>query len=188
MVATVRTAQTRRPRSRFGHRHRRMGQSLSTLSVLSDAPVSWIGDRLHFSRYVDPLVSIIASPTTQTPFNIGIFGAWGSGKTTLLEMTEQKLTRDYGDRFICVKFNPWTYRRESNMLAPMLNALRDRLNQDPKRRFINIAKRIGVITLNLATDEMLKRFSVGDLSIEKIGKVSQRYAEAKGIAETQLHQ
>src|SRR5712691_7965734 len=120
---------------------------MSAINVLSDAPASWLGDHLHFSRYVDPIVSVITNPDTQTPFTIGIFGAWGSGKTSLLEMIEDRLSIKYSERFICVNFNPWVFRKEPNMLAPMLNALRDRLNEDPKRRFIDIAKRIGVVAL-----------------------------------------
>jgi len=103
-------------------------------------------------------------------------------------MIEDRLTLKYDERFICVNFNPWAFRQEPNMLGPMLNALRDRLNEDPKRRFVDIAKRIGFIALNLATDELLKRFTASDVSIEKIGKVSQQYAEARGIVESQINQ
>src|SRR5688572_5784782 len=127
--------------------------SVTGLAVLSDSPASRLGDELKFRRYVDPIVSAMTAPATQTPFTIGVFGAWGSGKSSLLGMIEERLADSHPGSFVCVRFNPWVHRREPNLLIPLLHALRDQLNQDPKRRFVESVKRIGAILANLAIDE-----------------------------------
>ncbi|WP_327591179.1 KAP family NTPase [Nonomuraea sp. NBC_00507] len=153
--------------------------------MLSDAPVNWRGDLLQFRRYVDPLVSVITNPRTQTPFTIGVYGAWGSGKSTLLKMVDERLLDRHGEEFVRVHFNPWVHRREPQMLLPLLNALHTELNEDPKHRFADTAKRIGAIMLNLAADEMLKKINLGSASVEKIGKLAQQYAEMRGQVDSQ---
>ncbi|GII52402.1 hypothetical protein Pth03_07910 [Planotetraspora thailandica] len=155
------------------------------IAVLSDAPVSWRSDLLKFRRYVDPLVSVLTNPKTETPFTIGIFGAWGSGKSTLLGMVDERLADKHPDEFVRVHFNPWVHRREPEMLLPLLSALRNRLNEDPGHRFTETVRRLGAILLNLAADEMLHRLNVASVSMEKIGKLSQQYAETRGLVDSQ---
>ncbi|MFF4617404.1 KAP family P-loop NTPase fold protein [Nonomuraea jabiensis] len=153
--------------------------------MLSDAPADWRGDLLQFRRYVDPLVSVITNPRTQTPFTIGVFGSWGSGKSSLLQMVDQRLLDRHGAEFVRVHFNPWMHRREPEMLLPLLNALHNALDQDPAHHFADNAKRLGVIMLNLAADELLKRINVGSASVEKIGRIAQQYAEMRGQLDSQ---
>ncbi|MFC4115836.1 KAP family P-loop NTPase fold protein [Nonomuraea zeae] len=155
------------------------------IAMLSDAPADWRGDLLQFRRYVDPLVSVITNPRTQTPFTIGVYGTWGSGKSTLLGMVDQRLLDRHGEEFVRVHFNPWVHRRESEMLLPLLNALHNALNQDPGHRFADTVKRLGDIILNLAADEILKRVNLGGASVEKIGKLAQQYAEMRGQVDSQ---
>ncbi|MGP3928534.1 KAP family P-loop NTPase fold protein [Nonomuraea sp. KM88] len=154
-------------------------------AMLSDAPVDWRGDLLQFRRYVNPLVSVITHPRTQTPLTIGVFGAWGSGKSTLLHMVDERLLDQHGDAFVRVHFNPWVHRREPEMLLPLLNALHDTLNADPGRRFAGTVRRLGAIMLNLAADEVLKRVNLGSVSVEKIGRLAQQYAELRGQVDSQ---
>ncbi|WP_231618926.1 KAP family P-loop NTPase fold protein [Nonomuraea sp. SBT364] len=153
--------------------------------MLSDAPANWRGDLLQFRRYVDPLVSVITNPQTETPFTIGVYGAWGSGKSTLLDMVNERLLDRHGDAFVRVHFNPWVHRREPEMLLPLLNALHDELDKDPARRFAGTVKRLGLIMLNLAADEMLKKLSLTSVSVEKIGNLARQYAEMRGRVDSQ---
>jgi hypothetical protein len=155
------------------------------IAVLSDAPVSGSGDLLGFRRYIDPLVSVITNPRTQTPFTIGVFGSWGSGKSTLLTMLDERLVGDHGERFVRVHFNPWVHRREPQMLLPLLNALHAELNADPAHRFAGTVKRLGTIMLTLAADEALKRITLGAADVEKIGRLSRQYAEQRGLIDSQ---
>ncbi|MET7334049.1 P-loop NTPase fold protein [Nonomuraea sp. NPDC005650] len=153
--------------------------------MLSDAPANWRGDLLQFRRYVDPLVSIITNPHTETPFTIGVYGSWGSGKSTLLEMLDERLLDRHGDEFVRVHFNPWVHRREPEMLLPLLNALHDKLDEDPGHRFAGTVRRLGEITMRLAADEVLKRLSLGSVSVDKIDKLAERYALMRGLVDSQ---
>src|SRR5262245_58371627 len=85
------------------------------MTVVSDAPICLVGDRLSVGRYVDPLISVLTDPDQQTPFTVGVFGPWGSGKSSLLRMLNERLKRDYSERFVRVWFNPWIYRGEANL-------------------------------------------------------------------------
>ncbi|SEL65362.1 KAP family P-loop NTPase fold protein [Nonomuraea pusilla] len=158
---------------------------MADIAMLSDAPVNWRGDLLQFRRYVDPLVSVITNPHTETPFTIGIYGAWGSGKSTLLQMIDERLLDRHGDRFVRVHFNPWVHRREAEMLLPLLNALHDELAKDPRQRFTDTVKRLGAIMLNLAADELLKKLKLESMSVERIGRLAQQYAELRGQVDSQ---
>ncbi|MFF5232361.1 P-loop NTPase fold protein [Dactylosporangium sp. NPDC000521] len=158
---------------------------MTGLAVLSDSPASRLGDELKFRRYVDPIVSAMTAPATQTPFTIGVFGAWGSGKSSLLGMVEERLADSHPGGFVCVRFNPWVHRREPNLLIPLLHALRDQLNQDPKHRFVESVKRLGVILANLAIDETLKHLTGNVVNLEKIDQLARRYADARGVVESQ---
>src|SRR5690349_11772731 len=101
---------------------------MADFNILTDAPLRFGDpDLLRFSRYVDPLVSVLTHEHTRTPFTIGIFGAWGTGKSTLLSLLDTRLATDYPERFVRVHFNPWVHRKDENMLVPLLHTLHDTL-------------------------------------------------------------
>ena len=158
-----------------------MGQ----VSVLSDAPVTFLQDNLGYKRYVDPLVGVLTNPNTETPFTIGIFGAWGSGKSSLLAMIDERLADKHRDEFIRVHFNPWVYRREPQMLVPLLHTLRDRLAEDGKRRFVDTVKKLGTILVTLTADELLKKVTANAVSLQRLGELEKRYADARSIVQSQ---
>jgi hypothetical protein len=145
------------------------------ISVLSDAPSDQGSDRLEFSRYVATLTEVIMNEATQTPFTIGVFGAWGSGKSSLLEMIDQKLASDYAEEVVRVHFNPWIYRREPSMLLPLLLTLQDTLNEDGKKRFAVVAQRIGGLLVKLSAGVLLGRLSGGAVTLDSINQLAQEY-------------
>jgi predicted KAP-like P-loop ATPase len=121
-------------------------------NVLSDAPA--IHDLLDFDRYLVPLKSALSSATLDTPFTVGIFGAWGTGKSTLLRLLEAELKAYTSDdvRFVCVRFNPWMYRKEPNILIPLLNSLRDALNESPFEQARESGKKMFDVLVRLGAD------------------------------------
>lgn len=145
------------------------------LSVLSDAPSNQGADRLGFGRYVTALVEVIMNEATQTPFTVGVFGAWGSGKSSLLEMIDQKLAADHAKRVVRVRFNPWIYRREPSMLLPLLFTLQDTLQEDRGQRFTEVAGRIGGLLVKLSAGVLLGRMSSGGVTLDSIDKVAREY-------------
>jgi hypothetical protein len=142
------------------------------LSVLSDAPCGLGSDRLEFSRYVRALSEVILNDATETPFTVGVFGAWGSGKSSLLKMLNEELASHHDDRVVRIDFNPWIYRREPSMLVPLLLTLQDSLQKDRKQRFAEVAGRIGRVLVKLTAGVLLGKVSGGAITPDAIDQLS----------------
>ena len=154
-------------------------------SILSDAPA--IHDLLNFDRYCDPLVELMTDELIETPLTIGIFGSWGSGKSTLLGMLERQL-RDPGNRqkFLCVKFNPWIFRKEKNLLIPLLHAIRDAMMEDFGGKFKDSAARISDVLVHVGADLLLRHITMGKVTLDNLEKYEKAYLERKGTVDNQL--
>lgn len=154
--------------------------------ALSDAAVGIESDLLNFTRYLDPLVSILTDPNAQTPFTIGVFGSWGGGKSSLLKMLNQRLEKDHPGKFVCVNFNPWLYRDEPNQLVPLLHTLNDTLKQDKKARFAEAAGKVSKVLLVLGSDILLKRLTADTLSIDKLQSARAALQKESGEVKSEL--
>ncbi|MCI4065125.1 KAP family NTPase [Micromonospora sp. R77] len=159
---------------------------MTSLAVLSDAPALCGQDRLQFSRYVDPLVSLLASPDSHTPFTIGVLGAWGSGKSSVLTMVDERLRERNEDAFLPVHFNPWVHRREPNLIQPLLRALRDAMTADRAKRFQSAALKITSIIGTLAADTLLSAVTAGRVTVDKLDAASAQYAKARNDVGSEL--
>ena len=151
-----------------------------SLSILTDAAVGTDADLLGFTRYIDPLVSILTDDRTQTPFTIGVFGQWGSGKSSTLRMLDERLAREHANRFVRVRFNPWFYRGELNMLLPLLHTLHQTLDADPKHRFATAAARIATVTAKLGASIFLKKLTANAVSFKDVEELEQAYLREHG--------
>lgn len=121
--------------------------------VVLDAPAEH--PTLGFELIATALATIVL--TSEPRFAVGIFGGWGSGKSTLMDEIERRVVRD--DRAIVVRFNAWRYERESHLIVPLLDTIRDRLAEQAARpshqgpegdRMRTIARRIGRVVRALA--------------------------------------
>ena len=64
---------------------------------------------------------------TETPFVYGVLGDWGSGKTSILRLLETRLNKDFANGtspLIPIWFNVWQYENETNIIYPLLYAIR----------------------------------------------------------------
>jgi hypothetical protein len=157
----------------------------SGLSVLSDAPAGAAGDRLEFSRYVAALTEVIMNDATETPFTVGVFGAWGSGKSSLLKMLNEVLANDHEDDVVRVDFNPWIYRRETSMLVPLLLTLQDSLKRDRKKRFLEAATRVGVLLAKVTAGVLLGRISSAGVTLDSIDRMADEVVHKRGEVESE---
>jgi photosystem II stability/assembly factor-like uncharacterized protein len=78
-------------------------------------------DRLGFVRHVNGLSRYLRNAATEPPLTLAITGAWGSGKTSFMNLLRADLQR-YG--LSTVWFNAWHHQQESQILAPLLQAIR----------------------------------------------------------------
>jgi hypothetical protein len=150
------------------------------LSVHSDAPA--IKDLLNFGRYLNPLLDILQSGSLQTPVTIGVFGTWGSGKSTLLGLLKQALPAT----FVCVEFNPWVFRKEPNLLIPLLQSLNDALTRRPSEKFKASAAKIADVLVHLGADVLLKSITFDKVTLENLEKLERAYLMRKGQIDSQL--
>src|SRR5438552_633327 len=152
-------------------------------SVLSDAPA--VHDLLEFDRYYTPLLDVIESEYLETPLTIGIFGPWGSGKSTLLGILSRHLKAMDG-RFLCVEFNPWVFRKESNLLIPLLYALHDALTNSQGGKFRDSAARLTDVLLRLGADVGLRLMTADKVNLDQLEKLEKAYLERQGLVQNQL--
>jgi len=109
------------------------------MRFVPDTPVNDASDdALGFREFVDLIQRSIFN--TETPFVYGILGDWGIGKTSILRLLHTKIedaspTPD-GDVFVPIWFNAWEYENESNLIYPLLHAIR----ADYKTRVANPAE------------------------------------------------
>lgn len=97
--------------------------------VILDSPADRPG--MGFDDYAEALAEIIVS--SRAEFAVGILGRWGSGKTTLMRAIERKLGAD--ERVVPVWFPAWRYEKDPNLILPLLDVLRETLEErDAGRR------------------------------------------------------
>lgn len=97
------------------------------MNYSSDAPVS-SPDKDRFSRwpFSKRISEIIAKRTDPSSIVIGLYGAWGDGKTTVLNFIEEALKSE--SNVICIRFNPWRYGTEEQLLEGFFHIIADALD------------------------------------------------------------
>ncbi|MGH2549921.1 MAG: KAP family P-loop NTPase fold protein [Thermomicrobiales bacterium] len=92
-------------------------------TILLDDPAQTPG--LGFNAYAEALAGIVAH--SRAEFAVGIFGSWGSGKTTLMRAIKKRL--EIHDDIVTVWFTAWRYEKEPHLIVPLLDVLREELEQ-----------------------------------------------------------
>jgi len=94
--------------------------------ILLDTPA--VTPTLGFNQFALGLAQIIK--VSDPRFAIGVFGGWGSGKTTVMRAIERHVTDADGEATVVpVWFNAWRYEREEHMIVPLLDTVRDALDE-----------------------------------------------------------
>jgi hypothetical protein len=113
----------------------------------------------------------ISNRTDSGSIVVGIYGNWGEGKTTVLNFIETELLQN--ETNICVKFNPWLFSTETQLILSFFNTLANALDKSLPTRKEKIGKflskyggLIAPLTLNPAP---LFEFSPGK-TLQELGK------------------
>lgn len=155
-----------------------MGQ-YSDFRIILDIPAA--EPQLSFQEYGQAFKDIIEG--SEPRFSIGLFGGWGTGKTTLMDRIRRELDPD---RCVSVEFSAWRYEKEEHLIVPLLDTIRDALNEWSKRRSagrIREAARKTARTIGGVTEAILRGFSV-KAGIPKLLDVSFDANKALTAAET----
>lgn len=108
----------------------------------ADRPINSIGeDKLGRAVFSRQLAKAIEDYDSDDSIVIGVYGKWGTGKTSILNMTIEELENSSNKRkLIVVKFNPWIYSSQVNLITQYFNCLKVAI----EKRFVGkIKKTVG---------------------------------------------
>ncbi|MDO7267092.1 KAP family P-loop NTPase fold protein [Shouchella clausii] len=94
-----------------------MEQNYSSDAPIIDPSLDMF-NRLPFAQRIS---NVIAKRIDPSSIVIGIYGAWGEGKTSVLNFIEKELQDER--EVVCLKFNPWRFGNEDEMLINFFNDL-----------------------------------------------------------------
>ncbi len=126
-----------------------------------DLPVEFYpDDRLQFRDFAGKLQRALYN--TEPPFAYGVLGDWGSGKTSILNLLHNLIINQpqaNGKAFIPVRFNAWKYENESNLLYPLLYAVKEEYLQhefSANQQFLTQFKQVSLTSMLALSDVALR--------------------------------
>jgi predicted KAP-like P-loop ATPase len=162
-------------------------------SYIIDDPVDTKDeDRLERYPIAERIVKTIVSRKDKSSFVLGIYGAWGEGKSTVLNFVDNIFDREYKSSVCCIKFNPWYFRDEDQLLSNFFELLADKLdggiilNRERMGKYSKdyLAKLIPPTTLKLVgvdLGEMFNRWGglLSDVSLDERKKNLEQFLECE---------
>jgi len=95
----------------------------------SDAPVvDQEQDSFNRWPFAERIARTIAGYRDPASFVVSVNGAWGEGKSSVLNFIEEELGR-YDDRVVCVRFDPWQFGDEAQLVQIFFATLAAVLDQ-----------------------------------------------------------
>jgi predicted KAP-like P-loop ATPase len=100
-------------------------------SYSSDQPISSKSeDRFDRWPFAQRVADTLGKRNDRGSLVVGIYGQWGDGKTSVLRMMEEAL-KDVDD-IVVVKFNPWYFRSEGQLIDGFFHSVADALDKQLK--------------------------------------------------------
>lgn len=139
-------------------------------NIETDLPIdNFKDDKLSRKSFVYYIVDkIMQCDVNNRPFCIGITGSWGNGKSSVLNMLPKALPgKDSKGKLICLKFDPWNFNSEDDILHQYFDTLYSQLlnQQDHSKALDKIAHlikdyggliKVGVPFLNITVADIAK--------------------------------
>lgn len=102
---------------------------MDSTNYSSDSPVI-AKEQDRFSRWAfsERVAQVISKRTDPSSIVIGLYGIWGDGKTSVLNFIEKSLEKN--DNVICIKFNPWRFGTEEELLTGFFFTIADALDTE----------------------------------------------------------
>ena len=125
----------------------------------SDGPLKDLNDdqfcRKNFIKSISNMIKNREDPSSVV---IGIYGEWGEGKTSTLNFIENDLKTN--STIVCVKFNPWRYNDETQLLRNFFFTLAENLEIS----LISDREKIGELIGKYATILSPVTFKISDIA------------------------
>lgn len=111
------------------------------MNYSADKPiVSKDEDLLGRSTFSNKLAKAIYEYNDDSGLVIGLFGKWGTGKTSVINMAEEellKLSEMNENKPLIVKFSPWNYSDQDNLISLFFHSLNNKLDREENRELKN---------------------------------------------------
>lgn len=160
-------------------------------SYIIDDPVNTKDeDRLERYPIAERIVKTIVSRKDPSSFVLGIYGAWGEGKSTVLNFVDNIFDKEYKNSVCCIKFNPWYFRDEDQLLTNFFGLLASELaggvilNRERIGKWSKdyLAKFIPPTTIKLVKVDLGKMFSswggsLSEVSLDERKKNLEKFLE-----------
>jgi len=140
-------------------------------------------DCLRFERYTRPLIELLEHEGTMPPFTVGLFGPWGSGKSTVLRLVADQVRKQ---QCMIVEFNPWIYRKEPNLLTPLLHTLHDALASNTGDEIKSSARKLWSCLARLGAGAALKFVTGGAVDLKQLQELEDQYLKDTATARSEL--
>lgn len=107
----------------------------------SDKPIKDIkDDLLGRSYFAKQLSKAILNFEQDDSIVIGMFGKWGTGKTSIINMAlyeieNQTLDKNYEEKPIIIKFEPWNFSDNDNLITQFFHCFRQNINLPENSKF-----------------------------------------------------
>ncbi|MFQ3676132.1 MAG: P-loop NTPase fold protein [Endomicrobiia bacterium] len=149
----------------------------------ADQPITKCSeDKLGRISFVESLAQAILSYKSDECVVLGLFGSWGTGKTSLINMCLEcidKIVVSYqeNERPIIIKFNPWNYSGQQQLIVKFFNHISSVLSQHQSKRIKEIGREIIAYTKSIFPIK-LSSINLGPISL-KLKKTRQKSLESQ---------
>lgn len=108
-------------------------------------------DIIGRAKLANEITELIGKYANVESVVMGIYGEWGSGKTSLLNLIVETINKKYTEidleKPLIIRFNPWNYSNQNQLLSQFFRKLKYELNlKDNSERI----KRVGEIFENIS--------------------------------------
>ncbi|HBC41931.1 MAG TPA: hypothetical protein DCZ88_08550 [Pseudanabaena sp.] len=102
----------------------------SQSSYIIDEPVKAKDDD-QLDRYpiAQRIVKTIVVRNDPSSLVIGLYGEWGEGKSSVLNFVDSIFSNEHKDSVCCIRFNPWYFRNEDQLLTTFFEILASKLDE-----------------------------------------------------------
>ena len=107
-------------------------------------------DTIGFNEILDKFIDIF--DILEPPITVGLYGKWGSGKTEMIKAIEEELK---DKEYITLIFDAWKYRKEKNIILPIICALEKKYSDD-KKIIKQSAKKVLIASSLVVANQILK--------------------------------
>ena len=109
----------------------------------ADKPIKNVSeDLLGRASFAKQLGKAIMQFNSKENIVIGMYGKWGTGKTSIINMALQEISDvsselEDSDKPIIIKFEPWNFVNNENLITQFFYLLREKLNKKENIAFKN---------------------------------------------------